>query len=74
MPRDAFVFKIQRELWHPKYARKASGLSRNRPQALNVYSLPCQSKFDFAYMIAQNAAQSLHMKSSLDAFLTSEIK
>ena len=31
MPRDAFVFKIQRELCHPKYARKVSGLSRNRP-------------------------------------------
>ena len=33
MPRDAFVLKIQRELCHPKYARKVSGLSRNRPQA-----------------------------------------
>ena len=32
MPRDAFDLKIQRELWHPKYARKVSGLSRNRPQ------------------------------------------
>ena len=32
MPRDAFVLKIQRELCHPKYARKVSGLSRNRPQ------------------------------------------
>ena len=31
MPRDAFVLKIQRELCHPKYARKDSGLSRNRP-------------------------------------------
>ena len=31
MPRDAFVLKIQRELCHPKYARKVSGLSRNRP-------------------------------------------
>ena len=28
MPRDAFVLKIQRELCHPKYARKVSGLSR----------------------------------------------
>ena len=34
MPRDAFVLKIQRELCHPKYARKVSGLSRNRPLAL----------------------------------------
>ena len=32
MPRDAFVLTIQRELCHPKYARKVSGLSRNRPQ------------------------------------------
>ena len=32
MPRDAFVLKIQRELCHPKYARKVSGLSRNSPQ------------------------------------------
>ena len=31
MPRDAFVLKIQRELCHPKYARKVSGLSKNRP-------------------------------------------
>ena len=30
MPRDALVLKIQRELCHPKYARKVSGLSRNR--------------------------------------------
>ena len=36
MPRDAFVLKIQRELWHPKCARKGSGLSRNGP--LVVYS------------------------------------
>ena len=28
----AFVLKIQRELCHPKYTRKVSGLSRNRPQ------------------------------------------
>ena len=32
MPRDAFVLKIQRELCLPKYARKVSRLSRNRPQ------------------------------------------
>ena len=31
MPRDAFALKIQRELCHPKYARKVSALSRNRP-------------------------------------------
>ena len=31
MPRNAFVLKMQRELCHPKYARKVSGLSRNRP-------------------------------------------
>ena len=31
MPRDAFVLKVQRELCYPKYARKVSGLSRNRP-------------------------------------------
>ena len=31
MPRDATVLKIQRELCHPNYARKVSGLSRNRP-------------------------------------------
>ena len=35
MPRDAFVLKIQRELGHPKSARKVSGLSRNRPLILN---------------------------------------
>ena len=35
MPRDAFVLKIQRKLCHPKYARKVSGLSRNRPQTAN---------------------------------------
>ena len=34
MPRDAFVLKIQRELCHPKYARKVSGLSGNRPLVL----------------------------------------
>ena len=28
---NAFVLKIQRELCQPKYARKISGLSRNRP-------------------------------------------
>ena len=33
VPRDDFVLKIQRELCHPKYARKVSGLSRNRPLA-----------------------------------------
>ena len=32
MPRDAFVLKIQRKLCHPKWARKVSGLSRNRFQ------------------------------------------
>ena len=32
MPRDAFVLKIQRELCHPKCARKVSGLSKNGPQ------------------------------------------
>ena len=32
MPRDAFVLKIQRELWRPKYARNVSELSRNGPQ------------------------------------------
>ena len=31
MPPDALVLKIQRELCHPKCARKVSGLSRNRP-------------------------------------------
>jgi len=31
MPRDAFVLKMQRELCHPKCARKVLGLSRNRP-------------------------------------------
>ena len=31
--RDAFVLKIQRELCHPKYARKVSGHSRNMPQS-----------------------------------------
>ena len=34
MPRDAFTLKIQRELSHPKCARKVSGLSRNGLQAL----------------------------------------
>ena len=29
VPRDAFVLKIQRELGHPKRARKVSGLSRD---------------------------------------------
>ena len=33
MPRDAFVLRIQRELCHPKCARKVSGLSKNGPQA-----------------------------------------
>ena len=31
MPRDAFALKIQRELCHPKYAQRVSGLSRNGP-------------------------------------------
>jgi len=43
MPRGAFVLKIQRELCHPKYAQKVSGLSRNRPQ---VCCLPVAEKFD----------------------------
>ena len=38
MPRDAFVLKIQRELCHPKYARKVSGLLRNRPLVTKVES------------------------------------
>ena len=29
---NAFILKIQRELRHPIYARKVSGLSRNRPR------------------------------------------
>ena len=33
MHRDAFALKIQRELCHPKCARKVSGLSRNRPRS-----------------------------------------
>ena len=33
MPRDALILKIQRELCHPKSARKVSRLSRNRPLA-----------------------------------------
>ena len=33
VPRDAFLLKIERELCHPKCARKVSELSRNRPQA-----------------------------------------
>ena len=32
MARDAFVLKIQRELCHPRFALKVSGLSRNMPQ------------------------------------------
>ena len=32
VPRDAFSLMIQRELCHPKCARKVSGLSRNGPQ------------------------------------------
>ena len=32
MPRDVFVLKIQRELCHPKCARKVPGLSRNGRQ------------------------------------------
>ena len=38
MPPDAFVLKIQRELCHPKYARKVSGLSRNRPRGTRHWS------------------------------------
>ena len=44
VPRDAFVLKIQRELCHPKYARKVSGLSRNRPQGRK---LRVQSSINF---------------------------
>ena len=40
MPRDAFVLKIQRELCHPKYARKVSGLSRNRPLITKLVESP----------------------------------
>ena len=39
VPRDASVLKIQRELCHPKCARKVSGLSRNGPQASVVKGL-----------------------------------
>ena len=42
MPRDAFVLKIQRELCHPKYARKVPGLSRNRPQVRKKPSGPAR--------------------------------
>ena len=42
MPRDAFVLKIQRELCHPKYARKVSGLSRNGALVCNSC---CKLKF-----------------------------
>ena len=37
MVRDAFVLKIRRELYHPKCARKVSGLSRNG--SLNFFTL-----------------------------------
>ena len=39
MPQDAFILKIQRELCHPIYARKVSGLSRNRPQQKTMIGL-----------------------------------
>ena len=39
VPPDAFALKIQRELCHPKCARKVSGLSRNRPLATKHASL-----------------------------------
>ena len=39
MPRDAFVLKIQREICHPKFARKVSGLSRNGPLIWNPLSM-----------------------------------
>ena len=34
---SCLVLKVQRELRHPKYARKVSGLSRNRPLAVNDF-------------------------------------
>ena len=37
MPRDALVLKIQRELCHPKCARKGSELSRNGPQTFSGF-------------------------------------
>ena len=41
MPRDPFVLKMQRELGHPKCARKVSGLSRNGPLVSRSPVLHC---------------------------------
>ena len=39
VPRDAYVLKIQRELCHPKYARKVSGLSTIFDERANYNSM-----------------------------------
>ena len=49
MPRGPFVLKIQRELCHPKYARKVSGLSRNGPQAPAVQRLDSAIHWMFGF-------------------------
>ena len=69
MPRDAFVLKIQRELCHPKYARKVSGLSRNRPLDWCLYSA-----FDFILVNTSYFYVSPQWKSlTLFSFPVSEI-
>ena len=42
MPGNVFVFKMRRKLWHPKCARKVSGVSRNA----RGQSYPAQSAED----------------------------
>ena len=37
-------FEIQRELCHPKYARKVSGLLRNRPLAISAEIYSCLAR------------------------------
>ena len=60
VPQDAFILKIQRELCHPIYARRVSGLSRNRPQArgqLKVVTLGFDGNKVRKKVIAQHKLQ-----------------
>ena len=60
MPRDAFVLKIQRVLWHPKCARKVSGLSRKQApdpfQSTHARQIPpfqvCKSAYEVKIIAA----------------------
>ena len=52
MSGNVFVFKIRRKLWHPKCARKVSGVSRNRPLGTTIRRSSTLSHVRLQYNIA----------------------